>query len=190
MCGGATVFNALQFHNARPTDRVGVIGLGGLGHLAIQFAAAMGCEVAVFSGTDSKRDEALKLGAEEFYAMKDVKDAKSLGCRPLDHLLVTSAQQPDWSLYLPLMAPSGTIYPLSIADDDLRLPYLQFLMAGLRIQGSIVSPRQIHREMLDFAAHHHIRPIIQTFPLTEAGVEKAFKTLEDGSMRYRGVLVA
>ena len=60
-CGGATVFNALEMYGTRPTDRVGIIGVGGLGHLTIQFAAKMGCEVVVFSGTDSKKEEAMKL---------------------------------------------------------------------------------------------------------------------------------
>ena len=188
MCGGATVFNALQFHGVKSTDRVGVIGIGGLGHLAIQFAASMGCEVVVFSGTESKKDEALKLGAKEFYATKGLKELKVK--QPIDHLLVTTSQQPDWSQYIPIMAPSGTIYPLSVSFEDLKMPYLDLLLNGLKIQGSLVAARQIHREMLEFAAAHGIRPITQTFPLNLGGVSQAFKTLEDGSMRYRGVLVA
>ena len=74
MCGGATVFNVLQLYGVRSTDRVGIVGVGGLGHLAIQFAAAMGCEVVTFSGTDSKKEESIKLGAKEFYATKGLKE--------------------------------------------------------------------------------------------------------------------
>jgi D-arabinose 1-dehydrogenase-like Zn-dependent alcohol dehydrogenase len=87
-CGGATVFNALQLHGVKSTDRVGVIGVGGLGHLAIQFAVAMGCEVVVFSGTNSKREESMKLGAKEFYAAKGVQELK---IKPINHLLVTTS---------------------------------------------------------------------------------------------------
>jgi D-arabinose 1-dehydrogenase-like Zn-dependent alcohol dehydrogenase len=188
MCGGATVFNALQFHGVKSTDRVGILGVGGLGHLAIQFASKMGCEVVVFSGTDSKKDEAKKLGAMEFYATKGVEEIKIP--KPIDHLLVTTAAQPDWNLYLPIMAPSGTIYPLSVSADDLKMPYMKVLLNGLKIQGSLVAAREIHREMLEFASIHSIHPIIQTFPLNKQGIDDAFKTLEDGSMRYRGVLVA
>lgn len=188
MCGGATVFNALQFHGVKSTDRVGVIGIGGLGHLAIQFAAKMGCEVVVFSGTDSKREEAMKLGATEFHATKGQKEIKIDG--QIDHLLVTTSAQPDWDLYLSVMAPSGTIYPLTVSNDDLKIPYMPIIMGGLKVQGSLVAARQIHREMLNFAAVHDIRPIIQTFPLSIEGINDAFESLEGGKMRYRGVLVA
>jgi D-arabinose 1-dehydrogenase-like Zn-dependent alcohol dehydrogenase len=96
MCGGATVWGALSVYNVRPTDRVGVIGIGGLGHLAIQFAAKMGCQVVVFSGTESKREEAFKFGATEFHSTKGVKEFKDL--KKLNHLLITTNVQPDFSL--------------------------------------------------------------------------------------------
>jgi D-arabinose 1-dehydrogenase-like Zn-dependent alcohol dehydrogenase len=185
---GATVFNALQMYGVKSTDRVGVIGVGGLGHLAIQFAAKMGCEVVVFSGTNSKREEATKLGAREFYATKDVKELKIN--KRINHLLVTTSAQPDWNLYLSILAPGATIYPLSVSEGNLSLPYMPIIEQSLRIQGSIVAARQIHREMLEFAAYHEIKPIVQTFKLDKAGIDEAFKTLEEGKMRYRGVLVA
>lgn len=189
MCGGATVFNALKsFGNVEITHRVGIVGIGGLGHLAIQFAAKMGCEVVVFSSTESKRDEAMKLGAKEFYATKGAKELK-IG-EPIDHLLVTTSFQPDWSIYLPIMAPNGTVYPLTVADGDLSLPYMSVLAAQLRIQGSLVAPRQVHREMLAFAAFHQIKPVIEEFPMTVAGITEAMEKLDAGKMRYRGVIVA
>jgi D-arabinose 1-dehydrogenase-like Zn-dependent alcohol dehydrogenase len=99
MCGGATVWGALSFDNVRPTDRVGIVGIGGLGHLAIQFAAKMGCEVVAFSGTESKREEAMKFGAKEFYATKGLKDLKHVP--KINQLLVTTSQEPDFSMYDP-----------------------------------------------------------------------------------------
>lgn len=96
MCGGATVFNVIESYNIRPTDRVGVVGVGGLGHLAIEFLAKMGATVVVFSSTDSKREEALALGASEFYATKGVNELK-IG-KPIDHLLVTTNFLPNWNL--------------------------------------------------------------------------------------------
>ena len=186
MCGGSTVFDPLR-QNVSSIDRVGIVGVGGLGHLAIQFASKMGCDVVVFSGTDSKKAEATKLGAHEFHATKGVKE---LHVKPLDHLVVTTSAQPDWTMYINVMNPNGTIYPLSVSEGDLTVPYMPFLLAGLRIQGGIVAARKIHMEMLEFAAEHNIKPVIQKFPLTLDGINEAFKTLEDGNMRYRGVLVA
>ena len=187
MCGGATVFNVLQSFNARPTDRVGIIGIGGLGHLAIQFAAKMGTHVTVFSSTDSKKEEAMRLGATEFVATKNVEklDVSS----KIDHLIVTTSFQPDWKQYLPIMAPGGTIYPLTVSDGDLSIPYMGLLANELSVQGSLVAARQVHRDMLDFAGQHGIKPIIEKFPLSVEGATECMKKLEDGGMRYRGVLV-
>ena len=101
MCGGATVFNALHMYDIQPTSRVGVIGIGGLGHLAIQFAAKMGCDVVSFSGTNSKKEEAIKLGAKEFFATKDMKEL-NIG-KKIDCLLVTTSAQPGTYLSSPTL---------------------------------------------------------------------------------------
>ena len=188
MCAGATVFNVLDFHGVRPTDRVGIIGVGGLGHLAIQFAAKWGCEVVVFSGTESKKEEAFRLGAHEFYATKGL--SKLSIKAPVNHLLVTASVQVPWNLYTPVLAPTATIYPLSVSKDDFRIPYAPLLEQGLRIQASLVAARAVHRRMLAFAALHGIRPVIVKYEMNKEGVEKSFKDLNEGNMRYRGVLCA
>jgi len=87
------------------------------------------------------------------------------------------------------MAPDSVIFPLSVADGDLKIPYMPLLQSGIRIQGSVVAPRLIHKQMLEFAARNGVKPIMMKFPMNEAGITKAMKTLHDGDMRYRGVLV-
>lgn len=186
MCGGATVFNALHAYNVRPTDRVGVMGVGGLGHLAIQYAAKMGCDVCVFSGSDNKKDEAMKLGAKEFVAMKG-KDEISVS-RKIDVLLVTTSVSPEWKIMLPVLNTNATIFPLTVSDDDFSFPQMALIANGITVQGSVVAARQVHRDMLAFSALHGIKPINMEFPLTESGIEEAMATLRDGKMRYRGVL--
>ncbi|OGM46490.1 alcohol dehydrogenase [Aspergillus bombycis] len=188
MCGGSTVFNALHVAQVRPTARVGIIGVGGLGHLAIQFAAKMGCQVVVFSGSDSKKDEATKLGATEFYATKGVKELKVE--KKLDNLIVTTSSQPDWNQYVSVLNPGAAISPLSVDLEDFKFPYMPLLANGFKVLGSIVSARQVHRDMLDFAAFHGIKPINMTYPMTKEGIEDCLKTLEEGKMRYRGLLIA
>ncbi|KAG2149117.1 chaperonin 10-like protein [Suillus bovinus] len=188
MCAGATVFNAMHLHGMISTDRVGIIGVGGLGHLAIQFAAKMGCQVVVFSHTEDKREEAMNLGASEFYATKDVQTL-DIGA-PLKHLFVTTSQQPEWKCYLKTLTPHAKIYPLTVSSDTLTLPYMQLVVNGITLQGSICPSRGTHVKMLRFAAFHGIRPIVQEFPMTEAGIEEAIDKLEKGKVRYRAVLVA
>ncbi|KIK35181.1 hypothetical protein CY34DRAFT_783626 [Suillus luteus UH-Slu-Lm8-n1] len=181
MCAGGTVFNAMHLHGM-------CIGVGGLGHLAIQFAAKMGCEVVVFSGTENKREEAMNLGASEFYATKNVQKLE-IGA-PLKHLFVTTSKQPEWEHYLDILAPHAKIYPLTVSTDALTFPYMQLVTNGFTLQGSICPSRGTHVEMLRFAALHDIKPMVQEFPLTKAGIEDAMKKLEEGKVRYRAVLVA
>lgn len=187
MCGGATVFNALHTYDVQPTETVGIVGVGGLGHLAIQFASKMGCNVVVFSGTDSKKDEAIKLGANEFYATKGVKELKV--SRPVDRLLVTTSAQPDWKLYVPILAPGATIHPLSVADGDFSVPYMALILQGITVQGSVVASRYVHQRMLTFAAQHKIAPMTQKFPMTVEGITEAMEKLDQGKVRYRAVLI-
>ena len=188
MCAGATVFNVLDMYNVKPTERVGVVGIGGLGHLAIQFAAKWGCEVIAFSGTESKRDDAIQLGATEFYATRGQSELKTLA--PIDHLLVTTSAQIPWSLYLSIMASPSSIYPLSVVQGDLKVPYLPFLAKGLRLQGSIIAPRAAHRRMLNFAAFHGIKPMIARYNLNKDGLDQAVQDMKIGKLRYKAVLYA
>lgn len=184
-CGGATTFTALQ--GIKPSDTVGIMGVGGLGHLAIQFAAKMGCRVVVLSGSDRKKDEALRLGAHEFIATKDAKELKVSS--PLNRLLVTAAVPPNWDLILPIMAPRSSIYPLSVSQGNLEIPYMGLILQGISVQGSLVAPRILHRQMLEFAALHGIKPIVEKFPMTEEGIKDAIDKLEKGQVTYRAVLV-
>jgi D-arabinose 1-dehydrogenase-like Zn-dependent alcohol dehydrogenase len=186
MCGGATVFNALHTYNVKPTDRVGVMGVGGLGHLAIQYAAKMGCDVVVFSGSDNKKDEAMKLGAKEFIAMKGKTEISV--SRPVDALLVTTSVMPDWKMMLPVLNSNAIIFPMTVSFDDFAIPHMGLISKGITVQGSVVAARAVHRHMLAFSALHGIKPINMEFPLTESGIEEAMTTLRDGKMRYRGVL--
>lgn len=186
-CAGATVFTTLV--DVKPNETVAIMGVGGLGHLAIQFASKLGCRVVVLSGSDSKKEEAMKLGAHEFIAMKNrPKDAPLRWA--IDRLLVTTSAQPDWEVVFPMMATKGRIYPLSVSSGDLKVPYLPLLETGLSVIGSLVATRAVHREMLQFAAVHSIKPIIETFPMSEKGIQEAIQKLEDGKLHFRAVLKA
>lgn len=187
MCGGATVWDPLYSSGAKPGDRVGIIGVGGLGHLAIQFASKMGLEPIVFSGTESKKDQAKEFGAAEFHVTKDL--SKLSQVEPVDVLLVTANSGLNLSTYLPVLAPGGKIYPLTVSQDSFGLSPLDLIAKSATVVGSGVAPVASIRAMLEFAAKHGVKPQIEKFPMTTDGVTEAMQKLRDGKMRYRGVLV-
>ncbi|KAJ8096429.1 putative formaldehyde dehydrogenase AdhA [Lipomyces tetrasporus] len=196
LCGGATVWGALVTSGGRPVvagDVVGVVGIGGLGHLAIQFAEKLGATVIAFSSTDSKREEALGFGASEFYATKGVTKFDEKLVKKIDHLLITTSELPDFDLYLPIIASLGVIHPLTVGFDKTPVPMLPVVVEGRSIQGSATAPHLQVQKMLEFSARFGVKPQTQEWPMTAEGIEGiegALKTLADGQMRYRGVVVA
>ncbi|KAL2844347.1 NADP-dependent alcohol dehydrogenase [Aspergillus pseudoustus] len=188
MCGGGTVWVPLV-EQCKPYERVGIVGIGGLGHMAIQFAAKMGCDVVVFSSTEDKREEALRLGASEFYATKGVSDFKTLNLpKPIDRLIITTSAQVNLGLYYEILTKNATILPLSVDYGELVLPYMPTVLHGQRVVGSCVCSRLPQAKMLDFAARHKISCMVEKYPMTVDGVSKAVNRLKDGKMRYRAVL--
>lgn len=202
MCAGASVFEALDAAGTKPDGRVGVVGIGGLGHMAALFAKAMGCAVTAFSSSDSKLDDALELGADEFRLLGDIgncyrsRDGEGdYRCEQdpqpmnINTLLITSNAVPNLEPIMPLLARRATIVLMTIQPEPLSIPYMPFILPGHRLIASTEASRENHIKMLDFAARHQIKPWIEKFAMTAGGMAKAFGRLEDGQMRYRGVLV-
>ncbi|KAF2099673.1 GroES-like protein [Rhizodiscina lignyota] len=189
LCAGMTVFTPMRNYGIKPGHRVGIIGIGGLGHIAIQFAAKLGAEVVVFSGSENKRKEAMDLGAKEFWVTKDLADNKKPE-KGLDYLLITATKHPDWATFFDLMNPFGDVILLGLTTEDLVIPYFPLMLREISIHGSLSSkPKQID-EMLAFASEHGVRPIVEEFPMTEEGAAQAIDKLVSGTIRYRGVLKA
>ncbi|KAE9366654.1 GroES-like protein [Stipitochalara longipes BDJ] len=186
-CAGATVYGAMA-GTVKPSQRVGIIGIGGLGHLAIQFASKLGASVVVFSHSANKEAEARSFGAEEFYPLDDI----SKMATPVDVLILTANRYPDWNKFLikSVLARTGTVIPLSEPSGPMELPSLQMFFEGYNVRTNLVASRGVHGDMLEFAARHKIRPMIETFPLSEEGLGRAVEKLKAGSVRYRAVLVA
>lgn len=185
-CGGATVYGAINTADIRPHQRVGVVGLGGLGHLAVQYLNKMGNRVVVFSSTNSKMQQAQELGAHEFVATKENPNFE--GVEPVDHLLVSTSQQPDWKQFFKVMAPRGKVVPLTVSFEDMTHPYAPVLTSELSITGSVIPRRQVHREMLEFSARHKVAAWVEELPMTEEGLNTAVERLQKGDVRYRFVL--
>ncbi|KAK5941992.1 hypothetical protein PMZ80_005943 [Knufia obscura] len=187
MCAGQTVWLPLARTDVRPWHTVGVVGVGGLGHLAIQFASKMGCNVVVFSGTASKREEAFKLGASEFYTAEDL-GKEGMKRHFVDNLLVTTSQLPDWSVYEPLLSNQSHIFPLTISASDISISAMTLVGREITTHGLCASTMTQVNQMLEFAARHKIRPMIEEFEMSESGIRDAMGRLEGGKLRYRAVL--
>lgn len=185
-CAGSTVFTAMVNAGVKPYDRVGIVGLGGLGHLAVQFCTKAGCDVVVFSSTDAKKSEAMQLGAKEFVATKG--NPKLQGIEPVNALFVTAGSQPDWDALFGIVAPEGAIVPLTVSPTEMKHPYMEMLIKQLKLIGTVAGSRSVHREMLKFASKHGIEPIIEELPMTEDGLNEALNRLAKGDVRYRFVL--
>ncbi len=184
------MWNALQRYGLSSSSTVGVLGLGGLGHLAVQFAARLGMNVVLLSTTDSKRDEALKMGATSFIVVKDQEPAPLAIGTTLDALVVTSSVPLDYDRYLSILTPQAVILPLTVHFSDFKISQYQLLAKGIRIQGTVISSRVEIKKMLAFMARQDVKPQVMTFAMDREGIESAIEALEEGKMRYRGVLTA
>ena len=183
-CGGITVFNPIVLHGVSPTQRVGVVGIGGLGHLAIQFLHAWGCEVTAFSTSSSKEDEVRKMGAHHFVNTRET-GALAAVANSLDFILVTVNVPLDWDAYLAALRPKGKLH---IVGATPSVTFTMFpVIAGQKLVGGspLGSPSTIS-DMLEFCGRHNLQPIIEKFPMSQ--VNEAFEHLEAGKARYRIVL--
>ncbi len=184
-CGGITVFNPIIQCNVQPTDRVGVIGIGGLGHMAIQFLSAWGCEVTAFSSNPSKEAEVRQLGAHHFVNSRDPEALESVA-NSFDFILSTVSADLDWSSYIDILKPKGRFHIVGVAPNPLQIPVFPLIMGQKSVSASPLGSPATVATMLDFAARHQVEPITEFFPFSE--VNEAIARLESGKARYRIVL--
>ncbi len=186
-CGGITVFNPLVQNNVRPTDRVGVIGVGGLGHLALQFLSKWGCEVTAFSSNPDKNDELHRLGAMHIINSRDPAAIKAATGR-FDFILSTVNVTLDWNAYFAALAPRGRFHTVGAIDKPVAIPAFPMIVGQKSFAGSPVGSPVTTRKMIDFCARHGIAPVTEHFPMSR--VNDAIQHLRDGKARYRIVLEA
>jgi uncharacterized zinc-type alcohol dehydrogenase-like protein len=186
-CGGITVFNPIVQCGVKPTDRVGVIGLGGLGHLALQFLDKWGCEVTAFSSNPAKTDELRQLGADEIVNSRD-STALAKVAGKFDFILSTVNVPLDWNAYLSALAPKGRLHTVGAVLEPIPVPAFTLIMAQRAISGSPLGSPATTRGMIDFCARHAIAPVTEFFPMSQ--VNDALQHLRDGKARYRIVLQA
>src|SRR5580658_3131947 len=185
LCGGITVFNPFVQFAVQPTHRVGVIGIGGLGHMALQFANKWGCDVTAFSSTAAKADEAIRLGAHRVIDTHSPEQLKQ-AAGSFDLILSTVNADLDWNAYLAALAPKGRLHVVGAAPKPLDISAFGLLIGQHTVSGSPSGAPATVATMLDFAARHGIAPVVEEFPMSQAN--EAMAHLEAGKARYRIVL--
>src|SRR5690606_37381486 len=186
-CAGSTVFSPLLEFDVKPTDRVGVVGIGGLGHLALRFLNAWGCEVTAFTSSLNKQDEARRLGAHKVVASTDNAAMKTIA-GTLDFLLVTASADLDWNSLIATLGPKGRLHFVGIVPSAIPVHVFNLIPRQRSISGSPVGSPAMMTSMLDFITRHALVPQVENYPMSP--VNDAFHHPRDGKARYRVVLEA
>ena len=184
-CGGITVFTPIVEYGVSPSDRVGVIGIGGLGHLAVKFLAKWGCEVTAFSSSSSKRQEALAMGAHNFVDSANIEALKK-SAGSLDFILVTVNVPLDWEAYLNCLRPGGKLIFVGAVPVPISVAAFSLIGGQKSVGGSVIGSPAMMRKMLDFCGRHKIAPTAEVFKMSE--VNRALEHLKANKARYRIVL--
>jgi uncharacterized zinc-type alcohol dehydrogenase-like protein len=184
-CGGVTVFNPIVQFGVKPTDRVGVIGIGGLGHLALQFLNKWGCEVVAFSSSESKKQEALEMGAHRVVNSRNDAELEAIA-GSLNFILCTANVPLNWDAYVAALAPKGRLHVVGAVPEPIPVQAFSMLVGQKSISGSPLGSPQTTAQMVDFCARHGIAPVTEEFPMSR--VNDAMEHLKSGKARYRIVL--
>jgi alcohol/geraniol dehydrogenase (NADP+) len=186
LCGGITVFNPLVMY-AKPTSRVGIVGIGGLGHMGVKFAAAYGCDVTAFTSSPSKFDEARGFGAHHVVSSRDSAAIKKLASS-LDLLIVTANVPLDWDALIAALAPNGRMHVVGAVTQPVPIAIPPMIFGQKSVSASPTGSPVAIETMLDFAARHNVTPQTEHLPMSR--INEAFARLEEGKARYRIVLDA
>lgn len=184
-CGGLTVFNPIIQNNVQPTDKVGVIGIGGLGHLALQFLNKWGCEVTAFTTSESKIDAAKQMGAHNVVInTKPSNLEKEAG--KYDFILNTVNVNLDWDMYIAALGPRGRFHTVGVIVDPLSISAGALIQQQKSIKGSPLGGLGVLDNMLEFCNRHDIEAITETYNMSQ--VNEAMEHLRENKARYRIVL--
>jgi uncharacterized zinc-type alcohol dehydrogenase-like protein len=184
-CGGITVFNPFVQLDIKPTDKVGVIGIGGLGHLALQFADKWGCEVTAFTSDLSKTGELKSLGADYVVNSRDSEELKKQRGK-FDLILSTVNVSLEWHRYLEALAPKGKLHVVGATIEPIPVVSFQLMSGQKSISSTATGSPAVVAKMLEFCARHNIETVTENYKMSQ--INEAFERLESGKTRYRIVL--
>ena len=184
LCAGITTYSPLRRFGVKAGDSVGVVGLGGLGHMGVRLARALGAKVTVLSHSQNKRGDALQLGADDFVATRDEKVFKKNAGR-FDFLLDTVSARHDYNDYLNLLRRDGTMVLVGVPEPT-ALSAGSLIFGRRRLAGSLIGGIRETQEMLDFCAAHGVASDVEVIPIQ--GINEAYDRVVRSDVRYRFVV--
>ena len=186
LCAGITMYSPLMHWKAGPGKRVGIVGLGGLGHMGVKIAHASGAEVSVLSHSHKKRDEAKKMGADKFYDTSSNTDSLEKLKGYFDLIINTLSVEIDWNRYLNLLALDGTMVVVGIPEKETLLGASSLINPRRSLAGSVIGGIRESQEMLDFCSKYNIASDIELIPIQK--VNEAYPRVVNSDVRYRFVI--
>ena len=185
LCAGITTYSPLRHWNAGPGTRVAVIGLGGLGHMGVKLAKAMGAKVTVLSQSLKKMEDGLRLGADEYYATSDPLTFDRLA-GSFDLILNTVSANLDLSAYMGLLAVDGTLVQVGMPEHAMEVPVVPIVSKRRSLSGSMIGGIAETQEMLEFCAEHDVQPEIEV--IAPDYINEAYQRVLASDVRYRFVI--
>ncbi|WP_307718703.1 NAD(P)-dependent alcohol dehydrogenase [Azospirillum sp. B4] len=185
LCAGITLYSPLAHWKAGPGKKVAIVGLGGLGHMGVKLAHAMGAEVTVLSQSLRKQGDGKRLGADHFYATSDAATFKKLA-GSFDLIINTVSAPIDWNAYLGLLKVDGALVVVGVPEEQVPVGAFSLIMGRRSLAGSLIGGIQETQEMLDFCGKHNITSDIETIAIQ--GVNEAYDRVVASDVRYRFVI--
>jgi uncharacterized zinc-type alcohol dehydrogenase-like protein len=185
LCAGITLYSPLRHWNAGPGKKVAIVGMGGLGHMGVKIAHAMGADVTVLSQSLSKKDDGLKLGADHYYATSDTETFTKLA-GSFDLIICTVGVAIDWNAYLGLLKVDGSMVVVGAPEDSVPVHAFSLIPGRRSLSGSMIGSIKETQEMLDFCGEHNIVSEIETIGIQE--INEAYERVLKSDVRYRFVI--
>ena len=185
LCAGITTYSPLRKWKVGKGDKIGIIGLGGLGHMAIKFAASFGAEVTVLSTSPGKKEDALKLGAHNFVVTTDEEQVKSVA-NSLNFILDTLSASHDYNMYIGMLKVDGTLICVGLPPDPITVPAFNIVFTRKCVAGSLIGGLPETQEMLDYCGEHDISSDIEIIPIQK--IQEAYSRMLKSDVKYRFVI--
>lgn len=185
LCAGITTYSPLQKYKIGPSHKVAIVGLGGLGHMAVKFAVAMGAQVTVLSSSALKKSDAYHLGAKQFFSTEKKENLVKLK-NYFNFIVMTISAQSDINMYLNLLHKDGTMIVVGAPENGLTINPFSLILGRRKIVGSHIGSISETQEMLDYCAEHNIVSDIEIIPIQK--ISEAFERIIQGNVRFRFVI--